>query len=223
MSELEWLANAADVAGETAFRPLAPSERARLAEMIARAPADHPLTMALREFVATAPARPEPPPGRVRRARLRLEAAYARVVLTTRFRRVVTAVAVFYALVAVAQVVTIVVDPGALIDPESDTGTLVHAAATVASLVQGAFVIVAVTQFRRSRSAAYRWLARALLVNILLVQVFLFGEHQFGATTGLVVSLIALGVSRALQAAEDSGTARESTEAAGRRPAAVEV
>lgn len=226
MTETEWLANAADIAGETASRPLAPSERARLGEMVGLAPADHPLTVALAQYVRAAPARPEPPPGWTRRTWLRLRAAYLRIVVTTRFRRLVTVVALLYAVAAVGQVLTIVLDPGALIDPESDTGVLVQTAATVASLVQGVFVIIGVVRLRSSRPAAYRWLSRALLVNILLVQVFLFGEHQFGATTGLVVSLIALGVIRTLQAAEDAedvGAARASQGSEDRRRGSVDV
>ena len=226
MTETEWLANAADIAGETASRPLAPSERARLGEMVGWAPADHPLTVALAQYVRAAPARPEPPPGWARRDL----AAAARRLSADRGHDALSAtghgVAVVYAVAAVGQVLTIVLDPGALIDPESDTGVLVQTAATVASLVQGVFVIIGVVRLRSSRPAAYRWLSRALLVNILLVQAFLFGEHQFGATAGLVVSLIALGVIRTLQAAEDAedaGAARASQGSEDRRPGSVDV
>ena len=203
MRAVEWLANAADIAGESADRPMTPSERERLLGLLAHAPAEHPLRRMLTEYATLAPTRPQPAPRWWERAREALRSRYMRVVGTPRFHLLVAAVAIFYAVAAVFQIVTLVVAPGDLVREDSGGSDLVQWSATIASVVQGVLTIVAVANLRRSRAAAYRWLERALLVNILLVQVFLFAENQFGAAVGMLVSLVALVVVRTLASLEE--------------------
>jgi hypothetical protein len=191
---------------------LTPAERERLSGLLAHSPADHPLRRALAEYVAAAPTRPQPPPGRWESARASLSERYRRVVLTRRFGRLVTVVAVVYAIGALVQILTLVIAPGDLVNEDGGGSDVVQWAATLASVVQGLLTIVAVVHLRRSRAAAYRWLERALLVNILLVQVFLFAENQFSATVGVLVSLAALAVVRTLASLEQ---AREEADGGG--------
>lgn len=211
VGQMEWLANAADIAGETSSRPLTPSQRDRLAEMLDSAPQGHPLTTALWGFVESAPTRPEPSPSRLRLAYARALARYRSLVTHGWFARLVTIVALFYALGAILQIVTLVVAPGDLVAADGGGSNFVQWSATIASIVQGVLTIVGAVSLRRSRQSAYLWFERALLVNILLVQVFLFAEQEFAATLGVIASLLALGVIRTLRAAE---VARERTEAA---------
>lgn len=63
---------------------------------------------------------------------------------------------------------------------------LVHLLATV---VAGIIGVIGVWQLRKSRLAAYRMFMRALLVSLLVGQVFAFYEEQFWALLGLVASL----------------------------------
>lgn len=44
------------------------------------------------------------------------------------------------------------------------------------------------------RTRGYEWFRRAVLVNLLLSQIFLFRIDQWSAVTGLVVDLVLLGV-----------------------------
>ena len=46
----------------------------------------------------------------------------------------------------------------------------------------------------RDRRRGYEWFRRAVLVNLLLTQIFLFRVDQWGAVTGLVIDLVLLGV-----------------------------
>lgn len=46
----------------------------------------------------------------------------------------------------------------------------------------------------RDRARGYEWFRRAVLVNLLLTQIFLFRVDQWGAVGGLVVDLLLLGV-----------------------------
>ncbi|WP_282944263.1 hypothetical protein [Cellulomonas endometrii] len=46
----------------------------------------------------------------------------------------------------------------------------------------------------RDRRRGYEWFRRAVLVNLLLTQIFLFRVDQWSAVTGLVIDLVLLGV-----------------------------
>jgi hypothetical protein len=61
-------------------------------------------------------------------------------------------------------------------------------AAAIATLL----TFVGVSRLPTSRLAAYHWFKRAVLVSILLVQVFLFYESQLAALGGLAVDVIVL-------------------------------
>ncbi|MBM3658731.1 MAG: hypothetical protein FJW95_04420 [Actinobacteria bacterium] len=59
----------------------------------------------------------------------------------------------------------------------------------MAASVAAVLIVIGITQLRRNRLAAFRWFDRALLIRILVVQVFLFQEQQSAATLGLFVDL----------------------------------
>jgi hypothetical protein len=58
-----------------------------------------------------------------------------------------------------------------------------------AAAVSGVFVLVGILLLRRNRLLAFRWFDRALIIRILVVQVFLFEKQQFAAVAGLAVDL----------------------------------
>jgi chromate transport protein ChrA len=58
-----------------------------------------------------------------------------------------------------------------------------------ASIAAGLLVLIGIWRLRRSRLEAYRWFDRALLVWILVVQVYMFRQMQFAAVLGLAVDL----------------------------------
>lgn len=72
----------------------------------------------------------------------------------------------------------------------------------------------------RDRRRGYEWFRRAVLVNLLLTQIFLFRVDQWGAVTGLVIDLVLLGVVAAeldvlRGRAGDAGDAADEDPAAG--------
>jgi hypothetical protein len=75
--------------------------------------------------------------------------------------------------------------------------------AVVAASVAGVFVIIGILMLRRNRLTAYRWFDRALLLRILVVQVFLFQEEQFAATLGLAVDLFVWAMLRSAMTIEE--------------------
>jgi hypothetical protein len=77
-----------------------------------------------------------------------------------------------------------------------DTGDTVPAIISGASAVaSAACVVTGVVQLRRKRrSSGYRWLQRAVLIDLLLTRVFEFAVSQFGAIPSVVLDLVLLAV-----------------------------
>jgi hypothetical protein len=61
--------------------------------------------------------------------------------------------------------------------------------ATIAATIAGILVLIGIVRLRKHRLAALRWFDRALLIWILVVQVFMFRQEQFAAVLGLAVDL----------------------------------
>jgi hypothetical protein len=59
-------------------------------------------------------------------------------------------------------------------------------------------VVIGVLFLRRSPLQAYSWFKRAILISILLTQVFLFYTQQLLALGALAVNLLVLGALNAL-------------------------
>ena len=85
----------------------------------------------------------------------------------------------------------------------TDEDGFVAWAATIGVMTQAVLTAAGVLALRRSRLEAYRWFERALLVNLLVTQVFLFAQDRFAATTGFLLSLGALIVLRILIGSEE--------------------
>ncbi|MDM8084049.1 hypothetical protein QUV83_04640 [Cellulomonas cellasea] len=89
------------------------------------------------------------------------------------------------------------------------TGMLVSGAGSVACCVVGLVVV------RGSRENGFAWFRRAVLISLLLTQIFLFRLEQWAAVAGLVVDLVVLAVvaaegevarSRRLEAGSGAGS-----------------
>jgi len=61
--------------------------------------------------------------------------------------------------------------------------------ATIAATIAGILVVIGIIRLRRNRLAALRWFDRALLIWILVVQVYEFRQQQFAAVVGLAIDL----------------------------------
>lgn len=202
MRDREWLANAAALAAEDHDGAIPASRHARIEHMLRMAPAGHPLTQALQQYLDTAVVAEDPRPSVVTRVWQRIYRLYAGVVTTRVFTVGLAVVAVVLALSALSAILTLIVAPGDLAEAEQGGNGFVQWAATISSLVSGVLTVVGVVRLPRSRLAAYRWFERALLVNIFLTQIFMFAEEEFAAATGMIVSLLALAALRILIRAE---------------------
>jgi hypothetical protein len=75
--------------------------------------------------------------------------------------------------------------------------------ATYAAVVAGVLVVIGIARLRRNRLAALRWFDRALLIWILVVQVYMFKQMQLAAVIGLAVDLFIWAMVRSAIAIEE--------------------
>lgn len=104
-------------------------------------------------------------------------------------QRIVLGVFVLQAALSVANIVYLSVTGAADIGEEA-----AGSAATISSGIVTAMVIVGVALLRRRHLAALRVLHAAIVINLLVSQVFLFASQQFGALIGFALTLLMLGV-----------------------------
>lgn len=166
----------------------------------------------IHEILADVPATPPRPPGRVRRARSVLRERYTEWTHRRSFTLVIDVFFVLLAVSSIAEVVGFTLEGPGFDKPSARI-------ATVAASVAGVLVIVGIVRLRHSRLDAYHWFDRALLVRILVVNVFLFQQQQFAATLGLGIDLTIWAMLRSAMAVEEQRREREHDDA----PAAHEA
>jgi hypothetical protein len=136
----------------------------------------------VRELLSNAPASPPRPPNRWRRFQIGLRAQY---VAWSHRRSFTIVIEVFFFVLALSTLggaIGLSVDGPGITQPSERV-------ATYASVVAAVLVVIGIARLRRSRLEAYRWFDRALLVWILVVQVYVFRQMQFAGVLGLAVDL----------------------------------
>ena len=209
------LANAVELLEEAALRSLDESERRRALALLQDADPAEPLVAPLRSLFRDLQAQPATP-GRAARAVGSAREASARLAAWPRFATCVSCLLGIWAAVSLANVVDLVtgavVDfggghPGYVSDRLRDLA-FVNVASLASSALSAALVARGVLQLRHgNRAAAYRSFEHALLVAILVTQVFSFVESQFGAVFGLAVDLLLFVALRAVQSNDHAARA----------------
>ncbi|WP_432547892.1 hypothetical protein [Kineococcus sp. SYSU DK004] len=182
----EVVANAAHVLVDGLAGRLPASRRDEVLRSLERVP-DSPGAAELRTLLAAVEPAPAPVPARLEHLWARVGRAFDRAAHRP---WAVPAMAVLLLVQATGSTLTVAAlqgSSGGL--GVSGWGVLVGASASLL------FSLVAVVQARRAgRRAAVESLQRAVLVSLLVTQVFLFATSQFAATAGLVVDLVLLGL-----------------------------
>jgi hypothetical protein len=202
------LANAVELLGEAARRQLDESERRRALVLLEGADPAAPLVAPLRSLFRDLQARPAAAPGLAARTVGGAREGWARLAAWPQFATCVSCLLAIWAAVSFVGVVELVtgavVDlggghPGYVSDRLGDLA-FVNVASLASSALSAALVARGVLQLRRgARAAAYRSFEHALLVAILVTQVFSFVESQFGAVFGLALDLLLLVALRAVE------------------------
>jgi hypothetical protein len=134
------------------------------------------------QLLGNAPSSPARPPGWWRRFQNRARGWY---VAWSHKRSFVIVIDVFFFTVAASTLgsaIGVSVDGAGITKPSERI-------ATFAATIAGVLVLIGIITLRKSRLAALRWFDRALLIWILVVQLFMFRQQQFAAVIGLAVDL----------------------------------
>ena len=138
-------------------------------------------------------------PTRITRAVRAVRHAFDRFVRSRFVQRAVVALFVAVALASLVYgAVTLVRIGLGNVDLLGDERSFFAVGDLAAAIVAAGFVVVGFLRLRSSRADAYRWFRRAVLVQLLLVQVFLFYEDQLAAVGGVALNLLLLAVLEAL-------------------------
>jgi hypothetical protein len=182
-TDAEQVANAFELAREARILGRRPAGTPQALAFLRHQPADDHLLAALRDELDRALELPPLLPGRLMRLRRAVLRAYVRAVESGRHERVVLAGLVGYGVLMAVVAVVVARNPS---DGVAQAGTVLSFATS--------FVLVgaALARLVDSRTAACVWFERAVLVNLLLGQVFIFYLIQFWALFGLGLDLALL-------------------------------
>lgn len=210
LTELEYLLNALHQMEDLARHDLDEAEAERALSYLEHSDADHPLVAGLKAMLQDVKLLP-PRVTAVTRARERLRYLYRRTIRLPWFDRAVILVFVGQLALKLLVGAVLVYSFGASLEAIRDwrlVGWLLartrdlsglEIAQLAASGVSGVFVLLGVARVvRGQRMAAYQMFERAILVSILLVQVFSFYAEQFAALVELTGNLVLLFLVRSM-------------------------
>ncbi|HUP00716.1 MAG TPA: hypothetical protein VM737_04245 [Gemmatimonadota bacterium] len=219
-SEQEYLLNALREMEELALHDLDEEEARRARRYLDRSDPHNPLAAALRTALTGVELVPLAGPLPIARARDALRRGYRRIARLPRFDQAVILVFVGQLAIKLAYGAILVFLVGLGWDRILDWRivgrvaeriqdlTTAQIAQLAASALSGVFVLLGVVRIlARRRLAAYRMFESAILVSILLVQVFSFYNEQFAALIELAFNLTMLIVLRSMIALEESRAA----------------
>jgi len=184
------LLNAVALLPDLRLEPGNPVLRARVRELLTRAdPRDplQPLACAALEQLAAPTA---PPRGRVRVLRWLL-GGYVRLRRSPWFARTLVSLFVLHAGVPLA-VLLAVVAGWVSVEVHAQVIGWLEVANLCSVVVVWVLTLIGTGRLLHSRVAAYRWFRRAVLVSLLLLQVFSFYEEQLAGLVGLGIDLLLL-------------------------------
>jgi hypothetical protein len=150
----------------------------------------------VRELLSNAPASPPRSPGRWRRLQIKTRARYVAWSHERSFTIVIEVFFVLLALSTLGGAIGLSVDGPGITQPSEKV-------ATYAAVAAGVLVVIGIWQLRRNRLTAFRWFDRALLIWILVVQVYMFRQMQFAAVLGLAVDLFVWAMVRSAITVEE--------------------
>jgi uncharacterized membrane protein len=190
LSETEALANALDLLTGTPDGPIEGDDRARIQRLLEQADPKAALTRLAEHHLAELPAE-APHDSLVATVHRRIADGYEELMANPWAERALIVGVVAYAAVAVVGVA--LVATSALAAGVSESATVATIAQVSSTIVGAALVGRGVASLGSSRTAAYHWFMRGLLVWILVTQMFVFYSSQLAGLGGLVVDLVAYG------------------------------
>jgi len=154
-----------------------------------------PFAVKVRALLDDAPALPPREPSFLSRQTQAMRARYLAITDHPKFPTAVDVLFIAFAAVVVLDVITLDLDGPGIV-------TFAERASLVSSLIAATFIVIGALLLHHSRPEAYRWFDRGLLVQIFVVQIFVFAEEQLAGTIGLIVALVAWSLLRSAMRAE---------------------
>ncbi len=202
LSQRDLLRNAIERLGGATYRGYDARDRARTLEYLDAVDPSNPMVAPLRELTERVVALPAPERSRASLLAERIRDRYMALTERRWFGRLITTLFTIWVVLTALNVLVFLI---ALADSDVASSTLeqngvfLGAAIVASSAASAAFAIVGLLLIRRGRRGdGYEWLARALLVSLLVTQVFLFVQSQFGAVFGLGIDVLLLITVRAM-------------------------
>jgi len=212
----EALLNALEALKAAGLGQLDEPSRRQAIELLDRTEPEGALAREVRGLLVNVHALPPRTPGRWARMNEAMRRRYISLTGHPRFPTVVDLVFISVAAIAVVDVIALGVDGPGIV-------TFAERATFVSSLVAAGLVVIGAFELHRSRPNAYRWFDRGLLVQIFVVQVFVFAEEQLAGVIGLALALVSWTLLRtAMHAEQERATLEGSIDGDGPDGAAVE-
>jgi hypothetical protein len=197
LSVQEMLINALEIAKEVVLEDLDHRERKRALELLKSCSPSDPVVRALRSLLYSAESVSVPRPDIYTATKYQLRRVYRKLVQKTWFVRAVIAFFVLQSLFALVLgffLLYVKLEWKEDLHTIFPTLTFFDLAGLASAILAAVLVIAAAAKMQSSRLKAYQLFKEAVLVQILLVQVFLFYRAQLLALLGLVGNVSVLFV-----------------------------
>ncbi len=207
LTQEEKLINALEIAKEVVLEDLDHRERKLALQMLKECPASDPVTKALRELLYSTEAVPVPRPDAYTALKYHLRRQYLKLVKKNWFVKAFIAFFVLQSVFALGlDILLIYIELEWEVDLHTIFPTLsfFDFAGLISATLASGLVAAAALNMKDSRKKAYQLFKDAVVVQILLVQVFLFYRIQLLALLGLVGNMGALLVLQYMIRQEDA-------------------
>ena len=196
-SPQECLVNALAILQEGLLDGMHAQDKAKILVLLRAYDTADPRLHLLAEGVERMPVLPKPQPGIMARMTRPTRSFGRHLVSSRRFAPLLITFFLGYALLSTLFLIFGVINPAALTS-SSITPRFVHMALLASCVSSDLLLVLGVWFLRRSPLRAYQWFKRAILLSILLTQVFMFYIQQLGALDELAINLSVLVALNAL-------------------------
>ncbi len=195
LSDKERLVNVLELTKEAVMHDLRSEDQKRALSLLKDADQRNPVTIALSQLMLNVESIPVAEPDLWTKIKRWASNVYARVVKKSWFTKVV--IVSFISLSLLSLILNLLVIIILLIfESELPPITLSEYGGAISALIAGAFVVLGVLKMRRERLEAYRLFRASILIQIFLVEIFVFLDEEFAGLTKLAADIGVLLVLR---------------------------
>ena len=196
LTQREYELNALAQLEEAVLQDLDSTEKRRIAQLLAKSDPKSPVTQELKQLLTRLDTVPTPQPGRLQRWLTKLDKHYERFWRGRRSRRLVgtffVAQAVVFLLTTLATIATNFDDIRSVFQGHDSYAHNLIIGQLITSAIAGVFAVLGAIKLLSSRLEAFELFRRAVLINLLLTEFFIFSRIQFAAIPGFLANLLLL-------------------------------